>query len=183
MKTPINDYKLYNIEIVENNHQLFVNQCLGMHQALTNSLNFVDTTRSYWQYNFFSLSSSSLAFYKLLKEIVVNVREYVGDDRPLWMSGWINCHRHHEVLDWHNHMLSIVHGYVCIDPKDTETEFEDYSIKNKIGQMYLGPSERLHRVVNKGHYSDHRITIGFDISDRQNVDHINSNFYSFIPIF
>lgn len=177
------DYVLYQIDFVKNNQQLYVNQCIELHKALIRKYGNIDTTKAYWQYNLFNISCSSLAFYRLWKELNIKIRQYIGDDRPLWMSGWLNFHKDAEVLDWHNHKRSICHGYISIDPKNTITEFEDYKINNQSGQLYLGPSERMHRVVVLEPYIDYRITIGFDVSDKQNEDHINSNFYSFIPVF
>jgi len=39
------------------------------------------------------------------------------------------------------------------------------------------------KIIENNHSLFVNQCLGFDISDRQNVDHINSNFYSFIPIF
>lgn len=176
------DYQLYQIDLIKNNHPLFVRQCTVLHEAIRRTYGIDDTTKGYWSYNLFNVSCSSLAFYKLWKELSSKVREYVDDDRPLWISSWLNFHTPAQVLDWHNHKLSIYHGYICIDPKNTVTEFETYKIENRIGQMYIGPSERLHRVVLEKNYLGERITIGFDVSDRVNEDHINSNFHAFMPI-
>jgi len=77
-----NDYKLYQIDLVDKNKDLFVSQCLGMHQALTTFLQDPNTTTSYWRYNFFSLSASSIAFYRVRKELNIIIRQHVGDDRP-----------------------------------------------------------------------------------------------------
>lgn len=177
------EYVLSQIDFVKNNQQLYVDQCTELHKALIRKYGNIDTTKSYWQYNLFNVSCSSLAFYRLWREINLKIREYVGDDRPLWMSGWLNFHQHNQILNWHNHKLSICHGYVSIDPKDTITEFENYIIDNLPGQLYLGPSEKMHRVVACRPFIGPRITIGFDVSDKQNEDHINSNFHAFIPVF
>jgi hypothetical protein len=179
----IKDHVIISIDIVKNNQEVYINQCVELHAVLTRLYGPIDTTQLYWRYNLFNISCSSVAFYRLWKEINIKIREYVGDSRPLWMTGWLNFHSSNEVLDWHNHKLSVCHGYISIDPKNTVTEFENYAIENIPGQLYLGPSEQMHRVVVKEAYTGPRITIGFDVSDKQNEDHINSNFHSFIPVF
>ena len=63
----------------------------------------------------------------------------------------------------HNHNCDY-HGYISIDPRNTVTEFSDYKIENKVGQIYFGPGQREHRVVCLDEFSDTRLTIGFDIS-------------------
>ena len=81
----------------------------------------------------------------------------------MWMQAWLNYHNHNQVLGWHNHDWDY-HGYISIDPKNTITEFRDYKIENKVGQIYFGPGQREHRVVCLDEFSDTRLTIGFDIS-------------------
>ena len=56
-------------------------------------------------------------------------------------------------------------GLISIDPKDTMTEFGHYSIENKIGQIYIGPGNRQHRVILRKPYTTPRITLGFDVLD------------------
>lgn len=159
------NYKVWDIEFVEANKDLFVEQSFMFHKAIQQAVNDEDTTRSYRKYNIFQITGGSLGFYVLFKNVTQNIRDYVGDDRPLWMSGWLNFHKSSEVLDWHDHYGSLCHGYLSIDPKNTTTKFEDYDIENKVGRMYLGPSERLHKVVVNEPYEGHRITLGFDVSD------------------
>ena len=72
-------------------------------------------------------------------------------------------HDHDNVLGWHNHDWDY-HGYISIDPKNTVTEFRNYKIENKTGQIYFGPGQREHRVVCLDEFSDKRLTIGFDVS-------------------
>ena len=138
------------------------------------------TTRDYRKYNIFSLTAQSVYFYVLYQQIVAAVRDYVGDDRPLWMQCWMNHHRPYEVLDWHHH--DNIHGYLSIDPKSTVTEFKTFSIENKPGNLYLGipGKDMMHRVVVKEPYEGYRITIAFDV-----VYHAPYNAkanLSFIPI-
>ena len=100
-----------------------------------------------------------------------SLRDYIGDDRPLWMQSWINFHKQDAVLNKHGHDWDF-HGYISVNPKDTTTVFEQYEIKNKKGQIYIGPGregyEHYIRVDNP--YKGERITIGFDITFESNRD-------------
>jgi len=164
------DYKLWDIEFIEANKDTFVEQCHMFHKAIQESVDDEDTTRAYRKYNIFQVAGGSYGFYILYKTVIQNIREYVGDDRPLWMSGWLNFHDPSEVLDWHSHYGSLCHGYLSIDPKNTTTKFEGYDIENKVGRMYLGPSYREHKVVVNEPYEGYRITLGFDVSDGTDED-------------
>ena len=141
------------------------------------------TTWDYNRYNIFSLTARSVYFYVLYQQIVAAIRDYIGDDRPLWMECWMNHHRPDEVLDWHHHGSTyLLHGYLSVDPKNTVTEFKTFSIENKPGNLYLGISGKgmLHRVVVKEPYEGYRITIAFNV-----IDHAPYNAeanLSFIPI-
>jgi hypothetical protein len=176
------DYQLWTIDVVKDNQALFIDQCYTLHKLIQQVVGDEDTTRAYKRYNIFQISGSSIAFYKLYKNVIHNIREYVGDDRPLWMSGWMNFHQPTQVLNWHNHLNSICHGYISIDPKNTTTKFQEYEIKNEVGKMYLGPSARLHKVEVDEPFAGHRITLGFDVSD--DADHllIADGDYNFIPV-
>ena len=64
-----------------------------------------------------------------------------------------------------------------------------YIIKNKIGNVYIGPSASYHKVVCKKKFKDKRITIAFDVVDEKSIKetynkygevNINSGF---IPIY
>jgi hypothetical protein len=113
---------------------------------------------------------------------VAAVRDYVEDDRPLWMESWMKYHIPDEVLDWHRHDSKFtIHGYLSIDPKNTVTEFKTFSIENKPGNLYLGISgkDMMHRVVVKEPYEGYRITIAFDVIDHTPYNAAN---LSFIPI-
>lgn len=182
-----NDYQLYEIDIVANNQKLFIDQCNALHKIFKAKFEDENSTVAYQKYNIFTLSCSSQPFYYLWKTIQKCIRDYVGDDRPLWMSGWLNFHQSNEVLDWHNHKKSVCHGYVSIDPKNTKTIFSTgetiYEISNKCGMLYLGPSERLHKVHVNENFDGHRITIGFDVSEEQNIAHVEQDFYAFIPVY
>jgi len=166
-------YKIYTSNIIKENHSSFVRQSYLAYEDIVNQLNIKDPTWDYNQYNIFCVTSMSGIFYKLYKELNYHIRSFIGDDRPLWLAAWLNFHDYKETekkLQFHSHN-SPYHGYICIDPQDTTTEFQKgFNIENKIGQIYLGPSgednkDYDHRVINNSHYSKPRITIGFNIGD------------------
>jgi len=169
----MNDFVLYQSKFVLENQKTFIDQVEEI------KLTFVerDSTELYHTYNIFSITSGSLYFYNLFQELHHFIREQLPQG-PLWMQSWINIHKYENVLDWHNHEWPY-HGYISIDPCDTVTEFEDYEIKNKAGQMYFGPGGRLHRVKNLSEYSNNRITIGYDVTDDPIM---NTGCFGFIPL-
>jgi hypothetical protein len=121
-----------------------------------------DSTWAYSKYNIFALTAPSTNFYKIYVELRNVIRTQLGTDKPLWLEAWINYHKHDEVLDWHHHDFDY-HGYISIDPKQSNTVFENYSIKNKPGQIYFGPGHRLHKVEVLEPFEGVRTTIGFDV--------------------
>jgi|TARA_E500000318_G_C3478089_1_gene179306 hypothetical protein len=180
-------YKIYTSDVIKQNHFLFLKQSYLANKRIVNYLNLKDPTWDFNKYNLFCVTSMSKIFYKLYKELNVYIRDFVGDDRALWINAWLNYHQYKETekkLQFHNHS-SAYHGYVCIDPHDTTTEFQGgFNIKNKIGQIYLGPGgddnkDYYHRVINNSYYSKPRITIGFNVADIN--DFIGHPI--FIPIF
>ena len=80
----------------------------------------------------------------------------------MWFQSWLNFHKPDQVLDWHDHNWPY-HGYISIDPKGTRTVFKDYEVKNEIGNIYIGPGHRRHKVEVDEVYDGPRITLGFDI--------------------
>ena len=48
--------------------------------------------------------------------------------------------------------------------KKTRTVFSDYEIKNEIGNIYIGPGDREHKVIVDENFDTPRITLGFDVS-------------------
>jgi hypothetical protein len=99
------------------------------------------------------------------------IRDHLGYKKKLWMQAWINHLRYDEidVLAWHGHDFPY-HGYISIDPKETETVFDEYRIENKVGQIYLGPGHRMHKVESTRPFDGVRTTIGFDIVDLNESD-------------
>jgi hypothetical protein len=61
---------------------------------------------------------------------------------------------------------------------DSDTVFEQYSIKNEIGNIYVGPGHRKHKVIVNKPYTGERITLGYDVTK---VGNLKGNI-SLIPI-
>ena len=168
------NYKLYQSNLIKNNHKSFIQQCWESHDMFEKIYADGDSTWDYQDYNIFSLTSSSLLFYCLFKELNFHIRSFIGNNKPLWIQCWINFHSSDKVLKKHSHHGSF-HGYVSIDPKDTTTVFNNFEIKNKIGQIYIGPGgeEYSHYVKVNKPYDGKRITLGFDVADVKNQQFSN----------
>lgn len=135
-----------------------------------------DFTKAYSTYNVFALTSTDSLMYELFKELQLRVRSVLGD-QPLWMQCWMNHHSQNQVLDWHNHDWPW-HGYIAVDPKKTNTVFEDFTVENKPAQIYFGEGHKKHKVEVLEPYDGHRITLGFDITNKPGE---RSRYVSFIP--
>jgi hypothetical protein len=140
---------------------------------------------SYTQYNIFGATSPSAHMYQLFKEIRDMVRAQEPTGR-LWIQSWINHHYENELLEWHNHSATW-HGYVSIQPWNTVTEFDNFVIENKVGQIYFGPGGLRHRVVTKDNtpFEDKRITVAFDImteNDFTGADILPTENFGCIPL-
>ena len=188
-------YKIYQSDLIKNSLKDFQMNCKTSFEILKSITNSKDTTWNFYKYNIFNITSGSLLFYNLFKELNFYIRDYVGNDRPLWMQSWLNYHEEDDTLltslgnkkGFHGHD-SLYHGYISIDPQNTITKFRNGNeIINKVGQVYIGPG----RNTNKpGEYPfDHyveiispsispRITIAFDLSAQ--VDKVL--YSNYIPI-
>ena len=189
--TKIN-YRVYNSEFIASK-MIAIRHEGKIHHAKYNSL-FKDvsdkgSTWDYKMYNVFSLTAGSVLFHQIYKELTFVIKDFLKDKNSalinesnevsnVWLQSWMNYHKQNEVLDWHDHAFDF-HGYISIDPKDSTTEFENYSIKNKPGNIYIGPGHRKHRVVVDTPYPDTRITLGFDFLIKP--DSLSRNL-SFIPV-
>lgn len=156
------DYTIYQSQYIVDNMQLIRDDIDIAHRVFKQVFPEDSSTWSYHKYNLFALTAPSSAFYNIYKELRTIVREQLGDDRPLWLQAWINYHRPEEALDWHEHEFEY-HGYIAIDPKKTNTLFENYTIENKPGQIYFGPGYRKHKVEVLEPFEGYRTTIGYDI--------------------
>lgn len=160
----MNDYFTHQSEYIVKNHSDIMIDIDVAHRLFKELFPDKDSTWTYNLYNVFSLTACSTHFYNIYKELRDVIRSRLGETRPLWIQSWINYLRYEELnlLDWHGHNFEY-HGYISIEPKKTNTVFENYSIENKVGQIYFGPGERIHKVEAIESYIGERITLGFDI--------------------
>ncbi len=141
-------------------------------QAYGVPFNKMSSTWFYRYYNLSTLTVGSALYYKFFMDLQKTIRKTVNHKKPLWYQCWLNFHTEDEVLDWHNHTGCLLHGFVSIDPKNTTTQFKDYTIKNKPGKMYIGKPKLYHRVNVLTPYKGERITIAFDVVDVKNMDQV-----------
>lgn len=160
-KKEVVEYIKVKSQFIEDYQEAIINDCTITYSNLQSGLT-EDTTWDYPVYNFFAASSPSPYLYRIYEELRFLVREQIPTSERVWVQSWLNYHKQNKILDWHNHTFPL-HGYICIDPKDTVTEFENWTIENEVGTIYLGPGDAKHRVVANSKYDGPRITIGFDI--------------------
>ena len=151
------DWKLYKSQVVLDNQRVMISI---LNNAIP-SLGGIDSTWSYDKYNVFGLTSPTQVYYDLFNELRGFVYDYTKS-KQLWMQSWVNYHMPDQVLQWHNHTWPI-HGYISIRPHKTKTVFEGYEIDNEVGNVYIGPGNRYHRVEVLEDYDTPRITLGFDL--------------------
>lgn len=167
---------LETFSLVETNQAKYLEVLEFAREKHNNIFGHYETTKNYGNYNLFAITATDPLMYALFMELRVKVKSALGT-RPLWIQAWLNAHSQHEVLQMHNHSWPY-HGYISIDPKKTNTVFEDITIENKVGQVYFGKGGNKHRVDVVDCYEGKRITIGFDINDRPGE---RSRYVSFIP--
>lgn len=159
------DWQVYESNLIIDNHKQFVNDCYLIHDKFKKHYPNKDSTWAYRMYNVFALSSPMPLWYSLYYELSKTIRNHIDTLEPLWMQSWLNFHKEDEVLDWHNHKRPY-HGYINIDPQNTTTDFKDYQIKNNIGDIYIGPGNKQHKVIVNEDFKSTRITLGFDVTDK-----------------
>jgi|TARA_R110002012_G_scaffold42863_1_gene116334 hypothetical protein len=183
-----NNYFIHQSKFIKENAEFFYKECLEgkeRHKIMFPTEN--STTWSYKKYNTFALTAGSIIFYKLFIELKNIIHDYCKTKEPLWFQSWINIHEEDEVLNWHSHFNSIAHGYISINPEKTKTVFENFEIDNKIGQIYIGESNKKHKVVVLNGFKKKRITIAFDVIDLKTFNKIkkkdgNDINLSFFPL-
>jgi hypothetical protein len=157
------NYQIYSSQYIIDQHRAALYEGKHAHARFKNR--FPDNESSTWtyrDYNIFSLAAGSTFFYNVYKDLIFVIKNHISTTETLWFESWLNFHKKNEVLDWHDHIYPY-HGYISIDTKNTNTEFENYSIENKVGNIYIGPGNRKHRVIVNEPYEGNRITLGFDI--------------------
>ena len=163
-KNILSDWQIHKSNTILEHQSLMIRDLHIAHENFKRQFPKQDSTWGYGLYNIFALTSPSPTFYTLYSELKTVIREYVGDDRPLWIQSWLNFHYPDDVLNWHGHAWPY-HGYISIDPKKTKTVFENYEIINEVGNIYIGPGERLHKVEVMETFDTPRMTIGFDVHE------------------
>ena len=180
------DYELHELNFIKDDYDNFITDCFDAKKRFDSIFPEQSSTWTFGRYNIFNLTMGSKRFYKLYHEIKNIARNYLKTDEPLWIQSWLNFHKMHEVLEWHDHKNCSAHGYVSINPMKTKTIFEDYVIDNEIGKLYIGKPHLKHKVVNMGAYEDTRITIAFDIADINDYEETNKDWENinigYIPI-
>ena len=172
------DYKIHKSNTVCQHHAQMITDLHGVHNFFKQTFPDRDSTWSYNFYNIFCVTSPSPLWYDLFVELKSIIRDYVGHDKPLWMQSWLNFHMPDQVLDWHNHEWPY-HGYISIDPKNTETIFDNYKVKNELGNIYIGPGNRMHKVEVIESFTTPRITLGFDVHEEPDFPYEQ---FSLMPI-
>jgi len=179
-------YKLIQSEYIVQHREEFIRDLSYSAKSLY-QFGILDTSLkygSYTQYNVFGATSPSPHMYHLFTVIRDLARE-INPTGKLWLQAWINHHYENELLGWHNHS-STWHGYAAIEPWNTITEFDDFKIVNKVGQIYVGPGGLRHRVVAADDlpFPDKRITVAFDIMTEENFtgDVLPTENYGCIPL-
>lgn len=163
------NYKLYHCQFIKNNVKDFISDCNIVYKRFNHQFPNESTTKFFRYYNMEGLSVGLTNFYLLFTNLKKLIRQIVNHNNPLWYQCWINFHEYGKTLDWHTHDECSLHGYLSIDPKDSNTMFKDYSINNEIGKLYLGNPSSPHKVCVNKYYIGHRITIAFDVYDNNDI--------------
>lgn len=173
-------YRVYQSEVILKHHKEMIDRINIAHSILMNRYGRLNNSSTwlYRTYNVFSLLGASEHFYELYKDLIEIIKLYNNEDRTLWFQSWLNFHQQNEVLKWHNHFWYF-HGYICLDPKNTHTLFREYTIKNELGNIYIGPGNREHKVEVIEPFDGRRITLGFDVTNEPSPP---SDLISLVPI-
>jgi hypothetical protein len=176
------NYIVFDSDYIRNNQENIIEHCAisvdriklsasSMKSVKYEQITGQDMTWWYGMYNIFNISVGSEHFATMYGIITKCANMYFNllkkdTPRQLWMQSWINYHNSSEVLKTHDHRFP-VHGYISIDPQDTETVFvkdgkELYIVDNKPGRIYIGLGKMPHYVRNRNAYLGKRITLGFD---------------------
>lgn len=157
------DYHLVQSQFIEQNLKDITLHAAVAYEKFNKIFGTSDSTWTYEKYNIFCLASPSSFFYKIFLELRTIIMQICPADE-IWMQAWMNYLSYDQLnrLDWHGHEYEY-HGYICLDPKNTVTNFGDYQIENKSGQIYIGPGHRLHKVEAVEPFEGFRTTIGFDL--------------------
>ena len=176
-------YIIKKLPYIKDNKETFIKNANLAHKRFVFNygvpFNKMSSTWFYRYYNISTLTVGCKMYHRLFMDLQKIMRQIANTNEPLWYQSWLNFHNQKEVLDWHNHSDCLFHGYISIDPKNTETEFKNFKIKNETGKIYIGPAGYLHRVNVLKPFTGKRITIAFDVISklkRKNQVDINTGF-------
>jgi hypothetical protein len=174
------NYRIYKSDSIINHHKEMMYIINTAHTILMKKYGKINpsSTWLYQTYNIFSLVGQSECFHELFKDLISLIKDYLPNENKMWFQSWVNYHKPNEVLDWHNHLWH-AHGYISLDPKETNTVFKNYTIKNEIGNIYVGPGYREHKVEVLNSFEGERVTLGFDVTIKPELP---NGILSFIPI-
>jgi hypothetical protein len=185
----VDGYALFQSNLIAANQAQLIEHAHIAHKRFETAVSFnrIDSTKSYGCYNIFSLTVGSKLFFAVYKELMAAIKHVIPDGRELWFQCWLNYHMPHEVLKLHCHVDCLMHGYLSLDPKNTSTVFKNYSVKNEVGKIYIGPSNIDHEVIVHEPYTTPRITMAFDIVDAATMQNNSKQFgfdinLSYIPV-
>ena len=162
------NYYLKNFKYIKDNQKALIKDA-----ALCNDrfkFNFKDQISTTWYYRYYNFASLSVGtnYYYVFKQLQKIIRKFVKHNKPLWCD---------------------YHGYISIRPHNTETEFENYTVKNKVGNIYIGDPYLKHRVNVIKPFSTPRITLGFDIISEKSIKSLYKKYgkidinTAYIPIY
>jgi len=167
------EYVIKELPYIKDNKETFIKNANLAHERFVFNygvpFNKMSSTWFYRYYNIATLTMGCTMYYKFFIDLQKIMRKTANNNKPLWYQSWLNFHDQNEMLDWHNHPDCLLHGYVSIDPKETETEFKKFKIKNETGKMYIGPGGYMHRVNVLKPFDGKRITIAFDVVSEKNL--------------
>lgn len=109
-----------------------------------------------------NLLQGSTVWLQTFDEMFGAIRDYYSDvnENTVYFKSWIQRHPYTFVPSWHVHGDADAHGIVSITEQPTATIYKDFEIKNKPGQMHIGPNI-LHSVKNLSLYAELRVVIAF----------------------
>ena len=191
---------LYDSAFVRNNKETIVTDLTIVHNRyMAENLETTNMTWDYKKYNIFNLCMFSKPMVHLQniihKYIFLYFEELEIKHDGFIIQAWLNYHTQEEqLLKVHTHHAPY-HGYLSIEPLDSETIFSSWikedlhTIKNQVGLLYLNVSNQctFHRVEMKNTNNlnnQPRITLAFDfhpipfVSNVERTVYKNSSFYT-----
>ena len=189
---------LYDSAFVRNNKEAIITDLtIAYNRYMAENPTTTNITWDYKKYNIFNLCMFSRPIVHLqnilYKYIFLYFEELEIKHDGFIIQAWLNYHTQKEqLLKVHTHD-SPYHGYLSIQPLDSETIFSSWTgedlhtIKNQVGLLYLNVSNQytFHRVKmeNTDNLNDQpRITLAFDFQPIPFVDSVKKLFHT-VPTY